>query len=327
MLNRISLRQMEYFVATAEYGSILTASEHIHISSPSISAAVAHIESELQVQLFVRHHAKGLTLTPIGSLIKKECKQILENLSNLYTVASESLNSIRGPLRVGCFEAFAPMISPEVVWGFAQAFPGVRLTQIEGDQETLLEKVRNMEIDVALTYDLYLTDEVEFTPLAQLPPHVVVGELHPLAECRAISLEELEPYPMVLLDMPLSTEYFMSLFINANIQPNIHARSASIEVVRSMVANHIGYSLFNVRPKSNYSLDGRRVVPVRLAGKHRPMQLGIVTSKAVRPSRLVNAFKERCQTFISDQYIPGMAAAHFFDPREVANATPIVTAA
>ena len=54
MLNRISLRQMEYFVATAECGSIIIASEKIHVSSPSISAAIAHIESELQTQLFIR---------------------------------------------------------------------------------------------------------------------------------------------------------------------------------------------------------------------------------------------------------------------------------
>ena len=59
MLNRISLRQIQYFVATAESGSIIIASEKIHVSSPSISAAIAHIESELQAQLFIRQHAKG----------------------------------------------------------------------------------------------------------------------------------------------------------------------------------------------------------------------------------------------------------------------------
>ena len=66
MLNRISIRQMEYFVATAESSSIIIASERIHVSSPSISAAIAHIESELQVQLFIRQHAKGLILTNVG---------------------------------------------------------------------------------------------------------------------------------------------------------------------------------------------------------------------------------------------------------------------
>jgi DNA-binding transcriptional LysR family regulator len=313
MLNRISLRQMEYFVATAECGSIITASERIHVSSPSISAAVSHIESELQVQLFIRHHAKGLTLTPIGTQVMIECKHILDHMGSLYAIASESANSIRGPLRVGCFQALAPMISPEVVFGFSQAFPAVRITQVEGDQETLMEKLRNMEIDIALTYDLHVNDDIAFEPLAQLPPHVIVGELHPLAERNAVTLEELAEYPMILLDMPQSNAYFMSLFLSEGLQPNITARSANSDVVRAMVANHMGYALFNVRPKSNHSLDGRRIVRIRLAGKHRPMQLGM----AVNNSRLVNAFMQRCRAYISDQYIPGMSAPRFFDPREV----------
>ena len=69
MLNRVSLRQMEYFVATAKHVSIAAASAQIHISSPSISAAIAHIETELGVQLFVRHPSKGLGLTAIGTLV------------------------------------------------------------------------------------------------------------------------------------------------------------------------------------------------------------------------------------------------------------------
>ncbi|BAN95309.1 hypothetical protein E05_05430 [Plautia stali symbiont] len=61
MLSRITQRQLEYFVASGEAGSIIGASERIHVSSPSISAAITHIESELGVQLFVHHHAQGVS--------------------------------------------------------------------------------------------------------------------------------------------------------------------------------------------------------------------------------------------------------------------------
>ncbi|MBE7246969.1 MAG: LysR family transcriptional regulator, partial [Actinomycetospora chiangmaiensis] len=60
---RFTLRQLEYFIAAGQTGSITLASERIHISKPSISTAIAHLERELSVQLFVRHHAQGLTLT------------------------------------------------------------------------------------------------------------------------------------------------------------------------------------------------------------------------------------------------------------------------
>ena len=317
MLSRITQRQLEYFVASGEAGSLLGASERIHVSSPSISAAITHIESELGVQLFIRHHAQGVSLTTIGRQVLKEAKLILEQMNNLYTIASESLNMVRGPLRVGCLESLAPMITPELVFGFGRAFPGVRISQVEGNHEQLLEKLRSSEIDIALNYDLATSDDIDFQPLAQLPPYVMVGEHHPLANLQAVTLHDLETYPMVLLDIPWSREYFMSLFMQAGVTPNIVMRSSNLEVVRAMVANGVGFSIANVRPKANLSQDGKRLIRVRLSGEHRPMRLGYATANNAQLSRLVSAFAERCRMFVSDQYIPGMAAPSFFDPHAV----------
>ncbi|MES2185340.1 MAG: LysR substrate-binding domain-containing protein [Pseudomonadota bacterium] len=314
MLNRVSLRQMEYFVATAKHGSIAAASTQIHISSPSISAAIAHIETELDVQLFVRHPSKGLGLTAIGNLVLCQCQDLLERSSRLYEIASDSSSTIQGVLRVGSFQSLTALIAPEVIFGFSRAFEKVDMHMVEGDQELLMSKLHALEIDLAITYDLQLNDDTHFEALATLPPYVLVGELHPLAQHTAITLEELAPQPMVLLDLPMSREYFTSIFAKAGVAPNIVARSRSEEVVRSMVANGMGYALFNVRPKSNQSLDGKRMVRVRLAGENRPMLLGLATYKPMKQSRLSKVFMERCRAYISDQYIPGMSAPSFFDP-------------
>jgi hypothetical protein len=75
-----------------------------------------------------------------------------------------------------------------------------------------------------------------------------------------------------------------------------------------MVANGYGYSIFNVRPRSNQALDGRKLLRVPLAGTHRPMTIGIATLKQLRQSRLVEAFETHCRSFISNSYIPGMVA-------------------
>jgi DNA-binding transcriptional LysR family regulator len=315
MLNRVSLRQMEYFVAAAKSGTIAAASNQIHISSPSISAAIAHIEGELGVQLFVRHPSKGLALTPIGSVVLQHCEDLLERSSRLYEMASTSINLIQGPLRVGCFQTLAPMIAPEVIFGFGRAFPKVKVEMVEGDQAILIDKLYSLQIDLAITYDLQLAEDLNFEVLAQLPPHALFSELHPVAQQTAITLEELEPMPMVLLDLPMSRQYFLSLFAQQGFTPNIVASSRSEEVVRSMVANGIGYALFNVRPRSYQALDGKRNVRRRLVGEHRPMMLGLATYKAVRQSRLLEVFMQRCRSYISDQYIPGMSAPSFFDPR------------
>ena len=303
-----TLRQLEYFIAAGETGSITLASERIHISQPSISTAISHLEKELGVQLFIRHHAQGLSLTPAGRDLLREAKVLIAQAEGLYTLASETSGKVRGPLSLGCMVTLAPMLVPELAQSFQTAFPATQVRHIEGNQEQLLEGLRRAEVDVAIAYDLHIPDDIVFKPLVGLPPHVVVSEAHPFAGQTAVSLRELVSEPMILLDLPLSREYFLSLFYDAGLQPLVVARSAHQEVVRTMVANGYGYSIFNVRPRSNHALDGRKLVRVRLAGTHRPMTIGTATLKQLRQSRLVEAFETHCRSFISESYIPGMVA-------------------
>lgn len=303
---RFTLRHLEYFVAAGETGGVTLASERINISQPSISAAISHLETELGVQLFIRHHAQGLSLTPAGHRLLREAKSLLDQAHNLYTVASETTTEIRGELAVGCMLTLAPMIIPELCHSFMASFPRAILRQQEGHQEELVEGLRRAKIDIALLYDLQVPKDIVMEPLVDLPAHVLVSEVHPLATRTTVSLKELESEPLILLDLPLSREYFLAMFERDGLQPRIAARSAYPDVIRTMVANGYGYTLVNVRPRSDLALDGRRLVRLRLAGGHRPMKIGIATLDGIRKSRLLQAFETHCRTFISEGYIPGM---------------------
>lgn len=305
---RFTLRQLEYFVAAGETGSITLASERIHISQPSISTAIAHLERELEVQLFIRHHAQGLSLTPVGKELLREAKGLVAQAEGLYAIASETGGRVRGTLSLGCMVTLAPMVVPELSHAFTTAYPATQIRHVEGDQEELIASLRRSETDVGISYDLRVPDDILFTPLADLPPHVLVAEAHPFARRHAVTLEELVPEPMILLDLPISREYFLALFMKDGLQPLIGSRSAHQEVVRTMVANGYGYTLLNVRPRSDQALDGKRLVRVHLLGDHRPMRIGLARLKQLTRSRLVEAFEAHCRAFISDAYIPGMVA-------------------
>ncbi len=305
---RYTLRQIEYFIATAETGSITLASERLNISQPSISTAITHLETELQTQLFVRHHAKGLSLTQAGRLMLAEAKQLVEQAENIYTVASEVNEKIRGQLSLGCMVTLASMIMPELSHSFTTAFPETRIIQTVSDHEELLGKLQRAEIDVAISYDLLITDDFDFTPLATLPPHILVGESHPFARYPSVSLDELADYPLILLDLPISREYFLGLFAKSGVEPSIAMRSAYQDVIRTMVANGYGYTIANVRPRSQLAMDGRTVVRVPISGSQKPMIIGVFTLKQNRKPRLIEMFEQHCKSCVSDSYIPGMVA-------------------
>ena len=83
MTLRFSLRQLEYFQAVAERGLIVAASESVSVSSPSISAVISQLEEEFGIQLFVRKHAQGLTLTPGAAQFLIQVRRILQDAGKL----------------------------------------------------------------------------------------------------------------------------------------------------------------------------------------------------------------------------------------------------
>ena len=305
---RFTIKQLEYFVAAGEAGSIKLAAEKIAISQPSISSAISHLESELQLQLFVRHHAQGLSLTSSGRRILNEAKLFLKQGEGLYVVASELNNEIRGQLSLGCMVTLAPMLVPQLAHAFTSENPGVTLQTSEGGHEDMLKMLRQVDIDVAVTYDLPAQDDMNFEALANLPPYVLVSSQHKLAKKRELNLKELAGEPMILLDLPFSTQYFNSLFESKNLTATVHARSGNQEVVRAMVANGYGYTIANVRPKSLTALDGRKLKAIKLNGKHKPMKIGIMTLKQVHKPLILEAFELHCRKLISEKKIPGMFA-------------------
>ncbi len=302
-----TLKQLSYFVAAGEAGSILRAAENIHVSQPSISNAIAHLENVFHIQLFIRHHARGMSLTTAGGQVMEQAKALLRDAAELKSFAGKLSDQIFGSINVGCFIPLAPIVTPELCHGFMQAHEGVDVYVSEGNQAELLSKLKKGAIDLAITYDLQLDNDIAFSALVELKPYVLLAADHHLAGEDSISLTSLENEKFILLDLPLSDTYFMSLFDSHNLKPNIYARTRHIEVQRGLVANGYGYSLANVRPVNKKSLDGSSLKYVPLRGSNPGLTLGIATLRNIKKTIVVDIFSQFCQQQINTDNIPGMA--------------------
>lgn len=303
---RFTLRQLEYFVAVGEAGSIALASEMVNVSSPSISAAISQLEDEFGLQLFVRKHAHGLSLTQAGRQFMAQAKIVLHETEALNRLAGDISGFVQGPLAVGCLLTFAQMVVPGLRRTFEDTYPDVKVSQVERDQTTLIDMLRRADIDVALTYDLDIPADLIFLPLAELPPYALFAEGHPLADRASVTVADLVAHPMVLLDLPLSSEYFLSFFARIKAKPQIAERTRDMAVLRSLVANDFGYSILNVRFLSDVAPDGRKLKYVPLAGDVRPLRLGLVTSEGASNVLTVQAFIDHCRETITGQSVPGL---------------------
>lgn len=306
MALRYTLRQLEYFVAVGEHGSIASASEVVHVSSPSISAAVAQLEEEFRLPLFVRKHAQGLSLTQAGRQLMEQAQRVLGEADMLNTMAGDISGSVGGPISIGCLLTFAELVVPKLRRAFEHKYPDVRVRQLELTQIEIFSKIRRADLDIALSYDLEIPSDLEFVPLVDLPPYVLVNESHPVAQLASVSVAQLQSLPMVLLDLPLSSDYFLSFFAKAGFKPHIAERPRDMALMRSLVANGFGYSIANIRPFSDYSPDGEKLIFVPLTGSVRPMKMGLVMARGADRTLIIKAFVDHCRDMITPEKVPGL---------------------
>ena len=255
----ISLRALRYIVATADCGSISEAARRLHLSQPSISSAIAEFEQAVGATLFMRHHAKGVSLTPTGRRLINEARALIKHAEDFGRTAQAIGGSLQGEILIGCFVSLAPCYLPSILADFGRAFPGICVQIDDGDQEHVLAALASGRTELAVTYDLGIPAEMISHALCELPPLAVMPVAHPLAAEPAIALADFIKEPLIFLDLPLSRVYFMSLFHAHGVEPRIAWRTRSYEFVRGMVASGHGFAIHNVVPRTNATYAGGEV--------------------------------------------------------------------
>jgi DNA-binding transcriptional LysR family regulator len=149
---RLSLRALRYFVAVAEAGSVTGAARKVRISQPSVSAAITQLEADLKVQLFVRHHAKGLSLTLSGDRLLVQARSLLAHAREVEQFADAMGETQRGEVNAGCFITLAPFLLPSLLAEFAARYPEIAVSVEEGNQAELLDQLRSGRCEMALSY-------------------------------------------------------------------------------------------------------------------------------------------------------------------------------
>jgi DNA-binding transcriptional LysR family regulator len=261
----LSLRILRYVVETADCGSITEAAKRLNVSQPSISTALTQAEAQLGVQIFVRHHARGVTLSAAGQRLVNDARLLLNHARDFNQNAQSLGDAQRGEIVVGSFSTLAMRFMPSLLSGFARRYPGISVKLEEGDQQEMISHLISGRTELALSYHFAVPEEITGERLADLPPYVLVSANHPLAGRDEVSLAELENEPFILLDLPHSRDYFFSLFDRCGLTPQIAFRTRSSELIRGLVGHNQGYSLHNVLPRTNVGYDGSKIAIIPIS--------------------------------------------------------------
>ena len=194
----IDPRALRMFHEVCTAGSISGAARAMHISQPSVSAAIALLETRLGTALFERTRA-GVVLTPAGQVLRTRAHM----LDNLLRDAEADVAAAReggiGTLRVGGTPGALVSLLPAGIAGLDREFDHLSLSMIVRSDHELTEMLRSGEIDLA-----FVTTEIEQPPadiaertLRKDPFALLVAADHPLPD-RPISLRRAEGLRWVL---------------------------------------------------------------------------------------------------------------------------------
>lgn len=194
------------------------------------------------------------------------------------------------PLKVGCFQSFAPFPMPSLI----RQIGGARVDLLEGDQRRLTESLISGETELALLFDLDLDDRFGRLQLAELEPYVLLPADHALTGKPEIRAGNLAAEPMILLDTQTSADYFIGLMRAQGCERLSVHRSPSLEMVRGLVAHGLGYALLTTKPAASVSYDGLPLVCLPLTGEHDLACLVLAWRRGHFLSDLAGRFRDLC---------------------------------
>lgn len=291
-----TLKQLRYFIAVAEHGSVTAAADALYVSQPGVSAAVSQLEELFEAQLLIRLKARGVQLTPAGRSLLAEARELLYHADDVMTLGRGLNFSLEGLLNVGFFHTIGPHVVPSLLTEFQEEYPKVRVSLLEGDISQLYAALMSGEIELAVLYDLGLDKHVERCHLMRLPPYVLAAAGSDIAQHASVSLRALVDDPMILLDLPHSREYFSMLFYRLGVEPHIGYRTRSVPMVRTLVARGVGYSVLNFRPNVRADYHGKPLAYVDIEEGYSGLEVVLAWRAGTRLTARAQAFIDVART-------------------------------
>ena len=192
----MEIRVLRYFLEIAREENMTRAAERLHISQPSLSRQMKELETELGKKLFVRS-SYSIHLTDEGMLLRKRAEDLLE-MADKITNEFKSMDDIAGgDVYIGCAESYLIKYLAFAVKRLNQRYPGIHYHTVSGDTEIVAERLDRGLSDMAFIVE---TPDLSKYNYLEVPENDTWGAIMrkdcPLAEKKAIQLEDLLPYPV-----------------------------------------------------------------------------------------------------------------------------------
>ena len=162
----MDLKQLEYFVHVAEFGSFTNASRFLSVAQPALSRQVRALEVELRQPLFERN-GRGVTLTVAGQRLLAHSRGLLLQVERARQDLETHRGAPAGRLVIGLPPSVGRALTGPLVRAYREQFPNATLSVVEGLSTYVLEWLAIGRVDCALVYNAVPSADVDLLPVLE----------------------------------------------------------------------------------------------------------------------------------------------------------------
>ncbi len=239
----MTLQDLRYVVAIADYGHFGRAAAACDIGQSTISTQIKNLEKQLGVTLFERT-TKSVSVTEVGAEIVVRARQILADVEAIVSVGQHISGPLAGGFSLGVIPTLGPYLLPWLVPALKRDYPELRLALREDLTTPLLERLGSHRLDAALLALPVHDDRLETMPLFDEPFWFAEPKGRKHAAGNIMTEDDLRGQHLLLLtEGHCLRDQALAICRTADADADGDFRATSLETILQMVATGMGSTL------------------------------------------------------------------------------------
>ena len=195
----MTITQLHYVLAVAEYQNFTKAAEKCFVTQPTLSMQIQKLEDELDILIFDRSK-KPIELTEVGKKLVKQAKNIVNESYRIQDIIDQEKGYVGGEFKLGIIPTVMPTLLPMFLKTFIKRYPKINLKIEELTTEEIISRINEGHLDAAIAATPLENETIKERVIYYEPFVGYIPESHRLFGVKELEIEQLDLEDMLLLE-------------------------------------------------------------------------------------------------------------------------------
>lgn len=291
----MNLKQLKYFVAAVEEGSLTRASRVLGVAQPALSQQILNLERSLGAQVLERFPS-GVKPTDAGERLLRHARLILLQTEEARRDVTKAASDTSGEVKLALPPTVARLAIPPLLRELSTFHPGIRLNVIECDVMKCHEYIAEARVDFGITAKSLVGSDLHAISAFATPIYLVGSvdngfEGHPTND--DIRLSDALTYPIAVHTRPHSLRVQIDdTMARRSMQADWYVESDSSSIIRHYVAAGVACAFLPAHAIGDVGLRrdlfARRIIDPEIIreypicwSRHRPLSKAALVSRGL----------------------------------------------